>query len=107
MPKEVPDSKKILYLPEEKAIEAKPHATFLELALKHRIPISHTCDGMGTCGTCLIRVEHGAEHLEQRNEVEQEIADSRNLPANERLACQTTCFAPATVTVLNTEPVED
>lgn len=94
-------------MPEEKAVELRPEATFLELALKHRISISHTCDGMGTCGTCLIRFEKGAENLEPRNEVEQEIADARDLPANERLACQTTCFAPATVTVLNSEPVDD
>lgn len=86
-------------------MKVKPEATFLDLALKNRIPISHTCEGMGTCGTCLIRFEEGAENLEPRNEVEQEIADARGLPANERLACQTTCFAPATVTVRNTEPV--
>ncbi len=106
MPKTTPDSKLIHYLPEEKAVEIRTEATFLELALKHRIPISHTCDGMGTCGTCLIRFDQGAEKLEPRNEIEQEIADARDLPANERLACQTTCFAPATVTVLNTEPVD-
>ncbi len=107
MPKLIPDSKLIQYLPEEKAVELRPEATFLELALKHRIPISHTCDGMGTCGTCLIRFDQGAENLEPRNEIEQEMADMRDLPANERLACQTTCFAPATVTVLNTDPVDD
>lgn len=106
MPKDIPLSKLIHYLPEEKAVELRPEATFLELALKHRIPISHTCDGMGTCGTCVIRFDQGAENLEPRNEIEQEMADMRDLPANERLACQTTCFAPATVTVLNSDPVD-
>lgn len=104
MPKVIPDSKLIQYMPEEKAVELRPETTFLELALKHRISISHTCDGMGTCGTCLIRFDQGAENLEPRNEIEQEMADMRGLPANERLACQTTCFAPAKVTVLNSDP---
>ncbi len=107
MPKAISDSKLIHYLPEEKAVEVRPEATFLELALKHRIPISHTCEGMGTCGTCLIRFDKGAENLEPRNEIEQEMADDRGLPANERLACQTTCFAPATVTVRNSDPIPD
>lgn len=106
MSKVIPESKKILFLPEDKAVELKPGATFLDLALKNRIPISHTCDGMGTCGTCLLRIEKGLENFGPRNEVEKEIADARDLPANERLACQNDAFAPAEVTVLNTEPVE-
>ena len=62
--------------------------TILEIALKARIELSHSCGGMGSCGTCRIRVVEGLSRLEPKNEVEAEITAELKFEANERLACQ-------------------
>lgn len=60
----------------------------LDVALRLKIPINHTCGGNGTCGTCLVHVVEGLENLEPRNEIEAEMAEDRKFADHERLACQ-------------------
>ena len=60
----------------------------LEVALKAGVEISHSCGGMGSCTTCRVFVVRSPEALPPRNELEQEIADSRGFHDDERLACQ-------------------
>lgn len=60
----------------------------LEVALRAGIEISHSCGGMGSCTTCRVIIQHSPEALPPRNELEQEIADSRGFADNERLSCQ-------------------
>ncbi|MES2964784.1 MAG: 2Fe-2S iron-sulfur cluster-binding protein [Bdellovibrionota bacterium] len=62
----------------------------LDVALENRLPLSHSCDGNATCGTCRIIVVSSEEPLEERGELEQEIADDRGFSDDERLACQLT-----------------
>jgi len=64
----------------------------LELALANRLPIEHSCGGMGTCGTCRIFVNLKQGQLPERNEVEAEMARDRNFLPHERLACQLTAL---------------
>jgi 2Fe-2S ferredoxin len=80
--------KQMVFLPMEKACVFKPEQSVLEVALKNGIEIDHSCGGMGSCTTCRVIVEKSAEPLPERNELEQEIADSRGFHENERLSCQ-------------------
>ena len=60
----------------------------LEVGLKAGLEIDHTCGGNGTCGTCLIEIVEGSEHLNERTEQELEMGEDRKFFANERLSCQ-------------------
>ena len=78
-------------LSEEACVLFKAPATVLEAAVENAIEISHSCGGMGTCGTCCVEVLDGpvkCADLPERNEIEQEVADMRALEPQERLACQ-------------------
>lgn len=60
----------------------------LEVALRMGIPLDHACGGSGTCGTCLVHIVKGPGNLEQRNQLESEMAMDRGFRDEERLACQ-------------------
>lgn len=79
----------IVFLPDEFVVEvSQKDENLLESALRAGFPLDHSCGGNGTCTTCRVIVEEGAEYLEPRNEIEQEMADDRNFAVNERLSCQ-------------------
>ena len=69
-------------------IESNLRKTLLEVFNQNRVKISQSCGGMGTCGTCRIVVHEGLEKLVQKNEIEEEVSESRGWEKNERLACQ-------------------
>ena len=63
-------------------------ATLLESLNDAKIPVSQSCGGSGTCGTCRVYLRgSSAEHL-SRSEVEIEMAEARGFSVDERLACQ-------------------
>ena len=62
--------------------------TLLELLKFHQVPIGHSCSGEAVCGFCRIRILKGEKELHPRTEDERRIADKKNIPPNERLACQ-------------------
>ncbi len=74
--------------PEVKPLDFSGCETVLEVALKHRLELEHSCGGMGSCTTCRVIVESPVEDLPPRSELEQEIADMRDFQPKERLACQ-------------------
>ena len=78
----------LTFLPSDRSVPAKESATVLDRALANRIPISHSCGGMGSCTTCLVRVCKGAEKLPPRTAPESERAQERGFEKHERLACQ-------------------
>ena len=80
---------KIKFLPSERECEFKEGQTVLEVALKHKVEINHSCEGMGSCTTCRVLIESGLESLPDRSDFEQEHATERNFSNNERLSCQT------------------
>lgn len=79
----------VIYDTEEKSLGIKKEDNLLQLCLTHKIPISHSCEGMASCGTCRIIVTDGLENFPPRNELESEMAEDRKFDSNERLACQT------------------
>ena len=79
----------VVFSGKEKKISFEDGQSILDLALANRMDLSHSCGGMGSCGTCRVFVESPLEDLQPRNEIEQEMADSRGFSDHERLACQT------------------
>jgi 2Fe-2S ferredoxin len=76
----------ILFEPMGKSVEIGRSQTVLQVALSNKIPIHHTCDGMGSCTTCRIFVLEG--DAGPRTNLEQDRADERGFAEDERLACQ-------------------
>jgi 2Fe-2S ferredoxin len=74
---------------QKKICEFTGASSILELAIANEVPLNHSCGGMGSCTTCLVKVQKGLETLEPRNELEAEHANMRNFSDNERLSCQT------------------
>lgn len=79
---------KILFLPANRLIEINGEPSVLELALKHKIKLEHSCGGSGSCGTCHVFVSTDLGPLAERNDVEAAMAEDRKFSVNERLACQ-------------------
>ncbi len=65
--------------------------SLLDIAVENSVEISHSCGGMGSCGTCRVYLEW--EPLEggpnAPTEIEAEMRADRGFSACERLACQT------------------
>ena len=81
--------KSITFLPaEEHVLVSHSDACVLDVALRAKIPLDHTCGGFGTCGTCRVFVRQGLENLPARNEIEAEMANDRGFRDEERLTCQ-------------------
>lgn len=64
--------------------------TILEHAQKLGAEIASECGGVGACGRCVVRMEKGADALNDRTESENE----QSLGRDERLACQAAVIRP-------------
>jgi ferredoxin len=53
------------------------------------------CGGYGQCGTCIVQINEGMEHLSPHTPVENRKLKKK--PANYRLACQTLVNGPISV----------
>ena len=84
--------KKINFLPSKKTCEFTGQPTILEVAILYDLPLNHSCGGMGSCTTCRVIIQKGAERLPPPEEVEKEHALMRGFMPNERLACQVTAI---------------
>ena len=79
---------KIVFRNEGRTVEVDRGTSILEAALKHDIPLYHTCGGNCSCSTCRILVLSGTENLSAIAGSEAEILDSFDLEAPHRLGCQ-------------------
>ena len=79
---------KVIYDTENLDLEARPGESLLDMCLRKKVPISHSCEGMASCGTCRVIVTDGLDSLPERNFLEQEMADDRQFEKEERLSCQ-------------------
>lgn len=78
----------IVYETDNQKLKTKQESNLLELCLKNKIPLSHSCEGMASCGTCRVIITEGSSLFPKRNNLEQEMADDRSFHSDERLACQ-------------------
>ena len=72
-----------------KGIEAF-RGSILDHARKLGVEIASECGGLGTCGRCVVRVEKGAEALNEKTNPERD----QELGPDERLACQARILNP-------------
>ena len=83
-------NQEILFLPSNMSVPADPNKTVLEVAMRYKVPLNHSCGGMGICTTCRVFVLEGLEKIGPRTETESERAEERFFSDNERLSCQIT-----------------
>lgn len=62
--------------------------TLLEIAVDNSVDLPHSCGGMGTCGTCRVRLTVESGTCPERGELENEMTTERGFAENERLSCQ-------------------
>ena len=83
-----------------KTIEASPAVSILNNLLRKEISIAHVCGGKAVCGTCQIKIIHGTEHVNKKNNAEVKRLASLGNPPDRRLACQTYAFDDITIKIL-------
>lgn len=83
--------------PDKVVDEDDPDLTLLDVSHKHGIPHAAACGGHGRCSTCRVMVLNGLENLTPRTEAELQLAASKGLEADIRLACQTYMLGPVAV----------
>ncbi len=76
------------FMPLEAKVPLGQETSVLDLALKHKISIDHSCGGSGSCGTCRVKVVESLDKLGPMNFIEEAMAKARKFSADERLACQ-------------------
>ena len=62
--------------------------SILAAATKGDVGLTHRCGGHSRCGTCLITVEEGAEHLTPIGAAEARILKTLKATPDQRLGCQ-------------------
>jgi 2Fe-2S ferredoxin len=63
--------------------------SILDVAMRNDIPLDHACGAVCACSTCHVRVEAGAEALNEASEDEEDQLDAaRDLGLDSRLGCQ-------------------
>ncbi len=82
----------MIFLPDNITAQLTNGATVLDLAIRNDVTLSHSCGGMGSCGTCRVWIKSDLALLPPRNEVELQMAEDRSFTDEERLACQLTAF---------------
>ena len=71
-------------------LSAEPQS-LLDIAVENSVDISHSCGGMGSCGTCRVFLSWEPKEAAPNSptEIEEEMRQDRGFIAGERLACQT------------------
>jgi len=69
-------------------VDLERELSILAAATKGEQPLTHTCGGHARCGTCLVTVEEGAEHLSPIGATEARILKVLKAKPDQRLGCQ-------------------
>ena len=75
-----------------KTFEVEKGISVLEAALRHNVPIYHTCGGNCSCSTCRVLVLEGEKSLSSMEKSEADILDAFDLKTPYRLGCQALVF---------------
>lgn len=71
----------------------------LAAALRHDVPLYHTCGGNCSCSTCRICVLDGAQNLTPMENDEAQVLDAFDLKPPHRLGCQSQILGDVTVDI--------
>ena len=61
----------------------------LAASVNASVPLPHRCGGHARCGTCLVTIVEGAEHLSEKGTAEPRVLLALKAKPDQRLACQT------------------
>jgi ferredoxin len=78
----------VQFLPLGREVSFRHRVTVLELAQSSGVPVESSCGGMGTCGTCRVKVIAEGRGLPALSDLEREFRELGRLPPGERLSCQ-------------------
>ena len=68
--------------------ECEQEVSLLAASAKAGVPLNHRCGGHARCGTCLVTIIEGAEHLSDIGTTETRILKVLKAKPDQRLACQ-------------------
>ena len=71
------------------AAECERETALLAASVKAGVPLNHRCGGHARCGTCVVTVVEGAEHLSEMGNAETRVLKALKAGPDQRLACQT------------------
>ncbi|GLH72576.1 hypothetical protein GETHLI_10780 [Geothrix limicola] len=77
--------------------ECDRETALLAASTKASVPLNHRCGGHARCGTCLVTVVEGAEHLSEMGGAETRVLQALKANPDQRLACQTWARGDVTV----------
>jgi adenylate cyclase len=69
--------------------ECDRETALLAASAKAGVPLNHRCGGHARCGTCLVTVLDGVEHLSEKGTAETRVLAALKAAPDQRLACQT------------------
>jgi ferredoxin len=69
--------------------ELERESSLLNAATSGQVPLTHRCGGHARCGTCIVTIEEGQEHLSPAGTSEKRILGILKAKDGQRLACQT------------------
>jgi adenylate cyclase len=69
--------------------ECERETALLAASTKASVPLPHRCGGHARCGTCVVTVVEGAEHLSEKGAAETRVLQALKAGPEQRLACQT------------------
>lgn len=69
-------------------VTLEQEASLLAAAAKGGLKLNHRCGGHARCGTCVLTVVDGGEHLSQVGAAEARILRLLKAPDGQRLGCQ-------------------
>lgn len=69
--------------------ECDRETALLAASTKAEVPLPHRCGGHARCGTCIVTVLEGAEHLSEKGAAETRVLQALKANPDQRLACQT------------------
>jgi ferredoxin len=72
----------------EGEVSLEREAPLLAAATKGEVPLDHRCGGHARCGTCLLTVLEGSEHLSPIGGAEARILTILKAEPGQRLGCQ-------------------
>jgi len=78
---------KVTFLVNGAVFEAAPGETFLDLCQQNHTPHDFGCT-VGSCGTCCLTLESGAENVDPPTDEELETVEMRTSVKGARLGCQ-------------------
>lgn len=68
--------------------ECEQEIALLAASTKAAVPLPHRCGGHARCGTCLVTITEGSEHLSEKGAIESRVLGILKAQPEQRLACQ-------------------